>query len=67
MPDPGHKVAQRYQQEVNLLKLGRMPLVIVLDQRGAIRYMHRALSMSDIPENQALLRVVDEILAQAGS
>jgi peroxiredoxin len=65
MPDPGHEVARRYQQEVNLFKLGRMPLVIVLDQQGMIRYIHRAASMSDIPDNQTLLQVVDEILASS--
>jgi peroxiredoxin len=65
MSDPAHRVALRYQQEVNLLKLGRMPLVMVLDQRGTIRYMHRASSMSDIPDNQTLLQAVDEILASS--
>ena len=65
MPDPGHGVARRYQQEVNLFKLGRMPLLIVLDQRGVIRYIHRAASMSDIPDKRTLLDVVDEILTQA--
>ena len=65
MPDPGHDVARRYQQEVNLFKLGRMPLVAVLDQQGMIRYIHRAASMSDIPDNQTLLHVVDEILASS--
>ena len=65
MPDPGHDVARRYQQEVNLFKLGRMPLLAVLDQRSIIRYIHRASSMSDIPSNQTLLHVVDEILASS--
>jgi peroxiredoxin len=65
MPDPGHNVARRYQQEVNLFKLGRMPLVAVLDRQGTIRYVHRASSMSDIPANQTLLAVVDELLAEA--
>ena len=65
MPDLGHDVARRYQQEVNLFKLGRMPLLIVLDQQGVIRYIHRAASMSDIPDNPTLLRVVDAILLQA--
>jgi peroxiredoxin len=65
MADPGHEVALRYQQEVNLFKLGRMPLLIVLDQGGMIRYIHRASSMSDIPANQTLLDVIDEILTGA--
>jgi len=65
MPDPGHKVAERYRQEVNLFKLGRMPLVCVLDAGGFIRYVHYAASMSDIPENKILLDVIDELNASS--
>jgi peroxiredoxin len=65
LPDPGHKVAGSYMQEVNLFKLGRMPLVCVLDADGLIRYVHYAASMSDIPENQLLLDVIDELNASS--
>jgi peroxiredoxin len=61
MPDPHHDVARRYLQEVNLLKLGRMPLVMVIDKGGVIRYVHYAASMSDIPKNQTLLEVIERI------
>ena len=61
LPDPDHKVALRYRQEVNVFKLGRMPLLLVLDGQGLIRFMHFAASMSDIPENRVLLRVIDEL------
>jgi peroxiredoxin len=63
MPDPGRKVAQRYKQEVKILKLGRMPLVIVVDRSGTIRYVHFAASMSDIPTNNILLDVIDQLNA----
>ncbi len=63
MPDPHHEVARRYRQEVNLIKLGRMPLVMVVDGDGMIRYAHRGSSMSDIPSNETLLRVIDTIRA----
>lgn len=55
------KIADQYYQEVNLLKLGRMPAVFVIDKNGMIRYKHYASSMSDIPENSKILRVIDEI------
>ena len=61
LPDPDHKVALRYRQEVNVFKLGRMPLLLVLDGEGLIRFIHFAASMSDIPENRALLRAIDEL------
>lgn len=55
------KIADQYYQEVNLLKLGRMSAVFVIDKNGMIRYKHYASSMSDIPENSEILRVIDEI------
>ncbi len=61
LPDPDHRVAQQYRQQVNLFKLGRMPLVTILDPKGIIRYAHYGASMSDIPDNRTLLDVIDEI------
>ena len=63
LPDPEHRVAVKYRQEVNLFKLGRMPLVCVIDRDGRIRYAHYGASMSDIPENKILLGVLDELNA----
>ncbi len=63
LPDPGHQVAMRYKQEVNLFKLGRMPLVTVVDAGGLIRYAHYGASMSDIPSNAELLDVIDRLNA----
>jgi peroxiredoxin len=61
LPDPDHTVARRYRQEVNIFKLGRMPLVCVVDKNGRIRYVHYGMSMSDIPPNETLLAVIDEL------
>jgi peroxiredoxin len=63
LPDPGHAVALRYKQEVNIFKLGRMPLVTVVDGRGLIRFAHYGASMSDIPTNAELLDVIDQLNA----
>ncbi len=63
LPDPEHRVADLYRQEVNLFKLGRMPLVCVVDVKGMIRFVHYGASMSDIPSNDVLLRVIDELNA----
>ncbi len=69
MPFPGladlrSRVAQRYDQEVNLFKLGRMPAVFIIDGEGVIRYVHYGDSMSDIPPNTELLGVIDQLLEQ---
>lgn len=63
LPDPDHSVARTYRQEVNLFKLGRMPLNCVIDAKGYVRYAHYGKSMSDIPSNEDLLHVIDELNA----
>jgi peroxiredoxin len=63
LPDPGHSVARLYRQEVNLFKLGRMPLNCVIDAKGYVRFVHYGKSMSDIPSNEVLLHVIDELNA----
>ncbi len=63
LPDPDHRVASLYRQQVKLFQLGRMPLVCVVDLQGRIRYAHYGASMSDIPSNEELLRVIDELNA----
>ena len=61
LADPQHTIANLYHQEVNLLKLGRMPAVLVVDKQGQIRFEHYGESMSDIPLNQEILGVLDEL------
>jgi len=62
IPDPEHRVAVLYRQQVNLFKLGRMPLMCIVDKNGRIRYAHYGASMADIPENATLLNVIDELI-----
>lgn len=59
LPDPKHTVANLYNQEVNLFKLGRMPALLVVDKEGIIRYEHYGDSMQDIPENSIILDILD--------
>jgi peroxiredoxin len=61
LPDPDHSVARMYRQEVNLFKLGRVPLNCVIDAKGYVRFAHYGSSMSDIPSNKELLHVIDEL------
>ena len=61
LPDPEHLVARTYKQEVNIFKLGRMPLNCIVDANGYIRYVHYGASMSDIPSNDELFHVIDEL------
>ncbi len=61
LPDLDHAVAREYRQEVNLFKLGRMPLNCIVDTEGRIRSAHFGSSMSDIPDNETFLNVIDQI------
>ncbi|MDO8754564.1 MAG: aminotransferase class I/II-fold pyridoxal phosphate-dependent enzyme, partial [Anaerolineales bacterium] len=61
LPDLDHTVAREYRQEVNLFKLGRMPLNCIVDIEGRIRSAHYGSSMSDIPDNETFLNVIDQI------
>ncbi len=57
-------ISDQYAQEVNWLKLGRMPAVFVIDYKGMIEYVHYGSSMSDIPGNQEILKIIDGINAR---
>ena len=61
LPDPKASVLKLYGQEVNLFKLGRMPAQVLIDKAGVARYVHYGHDMRDIPENQELLTLADEI------
>lgn len=65
LPDPDKQVSKIYKQEINLFKLGRMPLNTILDRKGYIRFIHYGYSMSDIPDNETLLQVIDELNASS--
>jgi peroxiredoxin Q/BCP len=61
LPDPKHVVANLYGQEVNLFKLGRIPALMLIDRKGRVRYQHYSNSMSDIPENDLILGMLDKM------
>ena len=63
LADPEHEVARQYEQEVNLLKLGRMPVQVLIDKRGIVRFVHYGTSMADITENDTILRLIDGLNA----
>ncbi len=63
LPDPKTRVLKLYGQEVNLFKLGRMPAQVLIDKAGVARYVHYGHSMSDIPPNEELLALGDELNA----
>ena len=61
LPDRQHRILKQYGQEVKLFKFGRMPAQVMVDKAGTARFVHYGHSMKDIPSNEELLSLVDEI------
>ncbi len=61
LSDPDSVIANSYHQEVKIMRMGRLPALLVLDQKGIIRFLHYGNSMTDIPENSRILQILDEI------
>ena len=61
LADEDHAVADRFGQRVKLLRFGRLPALLLLDKEGRIRYQHYGQSMSDIPQNAAILALLDQL------
>ena len=49
-----------------MLKLGRMPALLVVDRKGIIRFAHYGHSMSDISQNQEILDLLDTLNQEIG-
>lgn len=61
LADPDHEVAKKYEQEVNILKFGRIPAQMLIDKSGVLHFVHYSNSMSDIPENKEILEKIDDL------
>lgn len=59
IPDPDGILGKLYGQEWNLIKLGRMPALFIIDQKGSIAFAQYAKNMADIPENRELFKILD--------
>lgn len=59
IPDPDGSLGKLYRQEWNLIKLGRMPAVFVVDPPGLLAFVHYAKNMADIPSNDIILDILD--------
>jgi peroxiredoxin len=61
LPNPTHSVLKQFGQEVNLFKLGRMPAQVIVDKHGVVKFAHFGKSMSDIPDNEQLIKILTEL------
>ncbi len=61
LADPEHTVADLYRQEVNLLKLGRMPALLIVDKQGRVRFQRYGNAMQDTVPNEEVLKLLDRL------
>jgi peroxiredoxin len=59
LPDPTHTVLKLYGQEIKLFKFGRMPAQVTIDKKGLARFIHYGHDMTDIPENEEILELLE--------
>jgi hypothetical protein len=59
--DPEHRIAELLGQEVRLVKLGRMPAVLVVDPDGIVRAAWYGQSMRDNPSIDELFAALDSL------
>ncbi len=67
LPDSKASVLKLYGQEVNLFKLGRMPAQVLIDKAGVARFVHYGHNMQDIPPNEEILALADQLNAERNS
>ena len=67
IPDPKHDIAKLYNQEFKLFKGGRLPALAVIDKEGKIRLMHYADLPSDIPTDEKVLSLLDNLNKEVAS
>ena len=61
LPDPEHTVLKLLGQKINLFKFGRMPAQLIIDRQGVVRFVHYGHSMSDIPNDEDVLALLDRL------
>jgi peroxiredoxin len=61
IPDPKHDISKLYSQQFKLIKGGRMPALAVIDSQGKIRLIHYGDSQSDIPSDEEVLSLLEQL------
>ncbi len=56
--DEKNLVAKKLNQEVKLLKLGRLPGMLIVDKQGIVQFAYYGENMHDIPKNQDILEIL---------
>jgi peroxiredoxin len=41
--------------------MGRLPALVVIDKAGTVRHTHHGASMRDIPDNETVLQILEQL------
>lgn len=58
--DPSKSVVTSLGQDVKILKLGRMPGLLVIGQDRKVVYAHYGRDMKDIPPNDMIFPIIEQ-------
>jgi peroxiredoxin len=61
IPDPDKELLEKLGQEFKLSRFGRMPAVLIIDAEGSVRHAHFGSNAGDIPPNEEVLALIDEL------
>ena len=59
--DKTHEVVRKLQQEVKILKLGRLPAVLVVNKEGIIQWAYYGSNLRDLPKILELFEVLEKL------
>lgn len=59
--DTDRIITKLLHQEVKIFKLGRMPGLLLVDKTGTIRFAYYSDNMHDIPKNEEIFEVLEQI------
>lgn len=61
IPDKEKKLGELYKQQWNLIKLGLMPAMFVIDTEGKIHFAYYSSNMKDISANAKVFEVLKQL------
>ena len=61
LSDEKHNILKLYAQEVSLFKMKKMAAQMLVDKEGVLRYVHYGNSIDDIPENDEIIELIDNL------
>jgi len=59
--DKTHEVVRLLHQEVKILKLGRLPATLIIDEEGVIKWAYYGDNFRDLPSNNEIFKVLEQI------